>query len=619
MLDKLIKLYPHIPIEKQEYDEYGLELGERLEKVIVLRFSQLQEGFQYVGTELRDYQKSDNLTDWFFKRPRAAGGKSEFPTIFISEKDLYVSAALSIQSKGMTKWLNILQSGAEINPELNKLIHCITKNQAAILEEIHSYTKSGKDGEFFILTLMIDGASIGRSRLFEEIRENTKVNRNKDFYTFKNKEYRIMNKTCSICQKQNVEVWGYVSIYNFYTAKTELAPLSGGFKPKEAWKNYPCCPECTKKLEITCQFVDEYLSFRFCSLNYFLIPEFLNDFHDQSGNEEVMDLIMDPDTALLQFGLNHEHVKQITEDKKEVLSLLSEVNSAANFSLFFYAADQKKFSILQTIEDVFPDQFKDVFHAKEEVEAYAIFKNISGLGGKGLSADLEFSFAILRDFLPINSKIYGDFTKSFLAITRSIVLQRKVDYSFLLHRIMVMIQQHEAERDKKKHKVKKEEVGNLVLKAYMLLLFLQKLGCIETQEIKSKEVMMGNRIAEFLEEHKFFFTTDAKKAVFLTGALCQNLLNIQQQERGAQPFRKRLNSLKLNPELVKRIYTESIEKLNQIDKNYYTELEKVIAALFLQSNFKELSNDEISFIFSLGMTLNKSLKEPKEGTDDTQA
>ncbi len=74
-------------------------------------------------------------------------------------------------------------------------------------------------------------------------------------------------------------------------------------------------------------------------------------------------------------------------------------------------------------------------------------------------------------------------------------------------------------------------------------------------------------------EFEHFFNTDAKKAIFLEGALVQYLLNIQKFQRGSTPFRTKLRGLNLDERYVKRIFPETINKLEEYDANYYKELE----------------------------------------------
>lgn len=126
---------------------------------------------------------------------------------------------------------------------------------------------------------------------------------------------------------------------------------------------------------------------------------------------------------------------------------------------------------------------------------------------------------------------------------------------------------------------------------------------------------MTGKLSDFFAEHDEFFDSSAKQYVFMVGVLTEYLLNIQYSDRNASPFRNRLNGMKLDGKIVHRIYTEAIEKLNQYDKNYYKALEAEIAALIVKGGIDRLANDEISFVFTLGMTLAKDFKTTKENTE----
>lgn len=75
--------------------------------------------------------------------------------------------------------------------------------------------------------------------------------------------------------------------------------------------------------------------------------------------------------------------------------------------------------------------------------------------------------------------------------------------------------------------------------------------------------------------------------------------------------------MKLDKALVNRILTEAIEKLKQYDKNYYQALEADIAELMIQAAEEKLTNDETSYVFTLGMTLSKRFKE-NYNSDNTE-
>jgi len=74
-----------------------------------------------------------------------------------------------------------------------------------------------------------------------------------------------------------------------------------------------------------------------------------------------------------------------------------------------------------------------------------------------------------------------------------------------------------------------------------------------------------------------------------------------------------LNSLKMNEKIIKRVYSEVIDKLIQYKKrHYYLEIEKLIGNYFASANFKGMSRDEMSYYFVLGMNLVGEFKNIEE-------
>jgi len=173
---------------------------------------------------------------------------------------------------------------------------------------------------------------------------------------------------------------------------------------------------------------------------------------------------------------------------------------------------------------------------------------------------------------------------------------------------------------------REEYVKNLVLQALMCIMFIDKLNLLsgkgkEVQKIMIEKTEKNKKYLDFFENesYKDVFNSDYKRAVFLTGVLTEKLLNIQYKERGSKPFYSRLNGLKLNKNIVKRIYTEAINKLNEYNKNYYKELEYLIGMYMLsEESQKNVSDDEISFYFVLGMSLARFFNEEKKDGEDEE-
>jgi CRISPR-associated protein Csh1 len=61
-----------------------------------------------------------------------------------------------------------------------------------------------------------------------------------------------------------------------------------------------------------------------------------------------------------------------------------------------------------------------------------------------------------------------------------------------------------------------------------------------------------------------------------------------------------------------RLLPEIINKLEEYGKNYYQNIENAIGEYFVSSNFAKYSVDEMSFYFTLGMTLAKHFNNSKK-------
>lgn len=131
---------------------------------------------------------------------------------------------------------------------------------------------------------------------------------------------------------------------------------------------------------------------------------------------------------------------------------------------------------------------------------------------------------------------------------------------------------------------------------------------------------LEQKVEKFFEANNSFFTSDSKKATFLEGVLTQNLLNIQWNDKKATPFRTKLHGLKMNEALIKKLLPDIQNKLEEYGKNFYRDLEAVIAHHFVSAgvNWKE-TDDELSFYFVLGMDMHKLFKNEKEDARTIEA
>ena len=170
------------------------------------------------------------------------------------------------------------------------------------------------------------------------------------------------------------------------------------------------------------------------------------------------------------------------------------------------------------------------------------------------------------------------------------------------------------------------------LKGFMLFNYLNKLKLVNFDEGRkmdennleafkigtSREANdLDQKIDSFFSEFADFFKSDLKKAIFLEGVLTQFLLNIQYRERNATPFRVKLKGLKLDEKQVKKLLPEIQNKLEEYGKNYYRNLESIISKYFVSAgNEWNMSTDEISYYFVLGMNLSYLFKKEKQDNNE---
>lgn len=404
---------------------------------------------------------------------------------------------------------------------------------------------------------------------------------------------KAADKTCYMCKKTADEVWGYAGTFQFYTVD-KIGMVTGGFKQEKAWKNYPLCPDCYLILERGKKYIQEKLSFRFCGFNYLLIPKLV------LGNPNNLERVLTRLRGYKTFTLKEKESLTNVELEEKIFSYLMDRHDYANFDFLFFEEKQsgKVFNILLYLENITPTRLAAIVNAKQEVDddekrKYKIFTNIPYTNKEGERDyyDIFFTFHRIRNFF-MKSDIEGNFDKYFLDIIKNIFFLKPISQQYLLNRFL---------EKTRSDFLNDKSVFSDIIGAFKILIFLDKLNILNRRRYNYME--RDSLYEGFFSEYKSFFDDDAKKALFLEGVLVQKLLNIQQQERNAQPFRSRLNGLKIDEKIARRLLTETINKLEEYEKNYYKKLETEISRYFLTSDIKKFSTEELSFFFVMGMNL----------------
>lgn len=614
MLAGILQLGEYVINNNDTYSDTHLQVIENPNEkgsynhVLKISFSAENERICYKGVEYEEFSIG-KIEKYAYKRGSARGGD-------ITPTSKYTDASKTLNKIAIS--LNDILKGANKKDEeliiFKGILECISSNQDEIEEAINEKVKSTplKKGESFILTITI--SHNGHEKYIGDFRliKNHLSRISDEQYYSKYGKVSKGNGICYYCKEQN-EVFGFVNTYNSYTVD-KIGFVSGGFKQENSWKNYPVCSNCAQKLEQGKKFARENLTSRFSGFNYFVIPKaVIRDAYDE---QEFIETLQEFEKNR-NFSTEEKTKQNLLGSEKDFLEIMKDSKNYLNYNILIFKEEQSGsvFRILLYIEDIVPSKIKNILKIKDKIDEIELFKGLPGRDNT--SYDMKFGFDKIRVFFPNNS-MEGNFDKSFLEILNNVFTYKKISYKFLMERMISKIRVVFS---------REEYLDALVLQALMSTMFIQKLNLFNDKEKGVQKIMVertekNNKYLDFFENesYKNVFSSDYKRAVFLTGVLTEKLLNIQLQERKSKPFYSRLNGMKLNRNLIRRIYTEAINKLNEYNKNYYKELEHMIGMYILgEEAEKSISNDDISFYFVLGMTLAKRFKEEKKnGEDDVQ-
>jgi len=617
-----------ILLEKSEDDKYQDTFIQdpKVTDILLLLFKLDDNSVIYEGIDHEEYNVS-KIKKYLYRR-----GSSRGPNLTPSSKVTNVEKTLTIKIIPALK--NIISYLENIKDEKieywEKMNNVIMENKQQIIEDIHEKMTNDKNKSYLLSIALIENGKkkyVGDITACEDILINQTL---ENYYKKYGVESRKENSICSLCLERKDKIFGFVSTFTF-SSFDKPGFVSGGFKQEDAWKNYPVCKECAVKLEIAKKYIEEKLLFRFERMRYYLIPKFI----DKSKAYEILAIIENSkreitiinklkkegdDEKVVTFKTHPIYTtkgwEQITSDDDEILYKLGEQKNNVIYNFLFFKEKQSAFQILLLIEEVPPSRIKELFQAKKDVESNNIFTYCKEANKQ--PEDFEFTFGIIRNFLPYVSQT-RTYNKNFLEVVNNVFLGQNIEYNFIIKFIASKIQDY----------FKSEyNFGMQTLMGYYLLEFLRQLnllngknkgGSMETiyeqKPVKEREI----KIEDFFNSQKDFFNSPMVRVIFLMGVLTKFLLNIQYQERKVTPFRKKLKNLKLTESDIRKLFPEIIDKLEQYDKNYYKDLESIISEYFIRTpqNWK-MTTDEISFYFSLGMSLAEKFKISKEGEQENE-
>lgn len=542
----------------------------KMDKVFSIDFN---EKLEYIGVSIQEFREDRQYQ--YLLRKKASNGINFGPTSQITEIDKTLN-------KKIIAWFE------EIDIEEAKIIAKeLTENAKEIIKQISDkFIKKEKN----LLTIKIDERFpydvqwifSAYERLIKETIFGTDLNKG----------------TCYVCQRKDVPIVPEYGVYKFYT-KDKPGFIVGGFNEEKFWRNCPVCIECQPIINTARQFIEENLKYNYYGLSYYIIPATVR-------NTDTIDSIIDILTETnKQYKLDKNSKAKFELDNEQILYTLKDENDINSFRIFFVQKSNSAERILLDVKDIYPSRFKEMYEAKSIIDKN--YKELLKIKNKDKQIEhIKFNFSFFREFLKKSDDKNSDddLNKIFLSLTENIFLKNKIKLETILTHIMRKLRRY----------LTTEELGRLkisTLKAMAGIQYLLLVNCLGRKE----EEMMVSNFDNIFEKYQCGLDTNVKKALVLTGALVQKVLNIQLHEINSTPFTKNLKSLQLREEEVKGLVAQAVNKM--IEYGYYSEKSKEIveeiSKLIFKSNDKwKLSVDEINFYIVAGMALQKEIYGKEE-------
>lgn len=589
-----------------------------IHKVIKIIIVRERDTYEFQNVEVEELR--ERYIDKYLYRRGSSSGADVTPTAKLAgdiTKTFKNKILRSLQD--IVRDSDLFEFDDKEREQLTVINEILIEKSEMITEQLEERAKELDKKEGAILTFVVrDNDAIKYIGDFELFRKVLITRAKEKYFSQYGKKSLGKNQRCLVCQNKQAEVYGFVNTYNFYTAD-KPGFVTGGFRQQDAWKNYPVCFDCACNLELGKNYLNENLRFDFYGFRYLLIPKPFSTAVMADSFNVFEDIFEHRASDMINTRFEQQFINRLTNAEDEILEFVSEEKDYISFDFLFYREKQAAFNILLHVEDIVPSRLRKLFDIKKKIDAIDIFeREVSKKDGK---RTIFFNMGILRNFFPYVSKTQS-YDKHFLELTGKIFSRRPIDHDVIMKAIV---------RKLRANFVQDQYFKIDCLRGYMLLNYLAILGILhkggQIMDIKpiedlntdfwSPEADFQKKAGLFFDAHQGFFSDSEKKVCFLVGLLVQKLLNIQWVEKNAAPFRSKLQGLRLNESLIKKVFYNAQEKLEQYKKNYYRDLESLISQYMITAGPKwKLTNDEISFYFTLGMNLADLFKTKKEDEDN---
>jgi|GEM_PF-4378669 len=589
------------------------------EKIIAIRFEVDNSDVEYLGAHEENYDENKGRKMLYSYGSSRGGDYS--PTSQITRLHKTVEKKENENTKKDTlqriwdygwfkKYGDSSDFTEKIKNEYRKKEDKIRKD----VYEIYDGLDSDKKGNA-VLTLKLKKDKqeyfIDEFKVFKKALKNIAINSWKN----KHEETSKGESTCTLCKKEK-EVLGFAFPFPFYTLhKKGFAP---SFDVSRSYQKIPICEDCAFYLQLGRNYLENN-NFLFNipyqdRIRYYVLLEHTIK---TDGKEIYSNILPRIEQAKLK---NEVDFPLISVEDYITSVIMKEEPSSLNLHFLFYTKpNQAQQRIEQFITDISPSYLNEIKRKIQKLKKGMLFNldNLKKLNleeynirikNKENMEERGYLESLILKILPDRDEI-SDLSQTGLEYATTILKREKISYDKLINMFL-----KEVRRRFRNEEYERQYALNSLL--FLNLLFeLNIVGGKKMKEVGGFWETEINNVDEFFEEYSEAFDSSEKRAAFLQGVVTKLFIGIQANQRGSTPFRKKLGGLRLDEKKLGRLYSELENKFAQYDRELaYNDLRKTASKYLVEAENSgwEISNDVISYYFSLGLNLGRMFKPPKE-------
>lgn len=533
--------------------------------------------------------KSSSLKEYLYRKPAGANGAPLVPTM-----PFYPAETEEKHLENLYKMMSRLKRAFQNNMSLYFENEADFENAVSEIErQLASFTGSSKNR--YLLTVKVDGKWLGQ---FEE---NISLFY-EDAYNKYYEKSSAKDKLCSITYEHG-EVWGRVDTLGFTVNDPTFS--RSGFDDSFSYRMFPVSPEAVRLLEGAREYAFERLRRRYSSLEYIIVPHFLQDSYEMLRYAVGKIAKNDQEKSIDDFSKSIFYNEKIVHELSEIDEKLKE---GVFYDLLFYQKNQAQLALKLHLTDLMPSRFATIFKIKQAVEKkYQAINRIEN--SKGEVTDFYITFYKIQRYFSQVIRKETIFHPFFFKLMEAVFYGQQIDERAIMNAFMKKI----GEDFKQRNESSLAYIFSMK-EAFALWHFFASLGLFTNkQHIMLDSTPSPRTYEEFVAAHADFFDDPYKKAAFNMGCLVSVLTSAQYQKLKSEPFLERLNSLSLDDTELRKLFPVLIDKMRQyedIDKYQYqyVQMLKVAIAEALM-NSTDLDRTNISFSFTAGIVMQKEFSK----------